>query len=120
MEYRRLGRSGVQVSEIGLGTNQFGGAVDEKGTAEIIHTALDLGVNFIDTADVYTGTRSEQFIGKAIKDRRDQVILATKTGSRLAQGANGAGLSRRRILATVEDSLRRLGTDYIDVLPALA
>lgn len=115
MEYRRLGRSGLQVSQIGLGTNQFGGVVDERQTAEIIHRALDLGINFIDTADVYTRTVSEQYIGKAIAGRRAEVVLATKTGSRLQPGANGAGLSRRRIIATLEDSLRRLGTDYVDV-----
>jgi aryl-alcohol dehydrogenase-like predicted oxidoreductase len=103
------------VSVIGLGTNQFGRGVDERQTAEIIHRAMDQGVNFIDTADTYAGTVSEQHIGKAIADRRDQVVLATKTGFPLHSGVDGQGLSRRRILANVDASLRRLQTDYIDL-----
>jgi aryl-alcohol dehydrogenase-like predicted oxidoreductase len=115
VEYRRLGRSGLLVSEIGIGSNQFGSTVDERGTAGILHRALDLGINHIDTADVYTRTRSEEFIGKAIADRRDQVVLATKTGSALHSGVDGRGLSRRRMIQALEDSLRRLGTDYVDL-----
>lgn len=115
MKYRQLGRSGLWVSVVGLGTNQFGGKVDEKGVAEIIDAALDLGVNFIDTADVYTGGKSEETIGKAIAKRRDQVVLATKVGSRTGDGPNDVGASRRHIIAGVEASLRRLGTDYIDL-----
>ncbi|HLS90334.1 MAG TPA: aldo/keto reductase, partial [Limnochordia bacterium] len=115
MKYRQLGRSGLWVSVVGLGTNQFGGKVDEKGVAEIIDAALDLGVNFIDTADVYTGGKSEETIGKAIAKRRDQVVLATKVGSRTGDGPNDVGTSRRHIIAGVEASLRRLGTEYIDL-----
>lgn len=115
MKYRQLGRSGLWVSVVGLGTNQFGGKVDEKGVAEIIDAALDLGVNFIDTADVYTGGKSEETIGKAIAKRRDQVVLATKVGSRTGDGPNDVGASRRHIIAGVEASLRRLGTEYIDL-----
>lgn len=115
MKYRQLGRSGLWVSVVGLGTNQFGGKVDEKGVAEIIDAALDLGVNFIDTADVYTGGKSEETIGKTIAKRRDQVVLATKVGSRTGDGPNDVGASRRHIIAGVEASLRRLGTEYIDL-----
>ncbi len=115
MEYRRLGRSGVPVSVIGIGGNQFGRAVDEQQTARIIHRAIDRGINFIDTADMYTGSVSEQFIGKALEGRRDQVVLATKTGMRMNDGPEGTGLSRRRIMNSVEASLKRLNTDYIDL-----
>jgi aryl-alcohol dehydrogenase-like predicted oxidoreductase len=115
VEYRRLGRSGIQVSVIGLGTNQFGRAVDERTTAEIIHRAMDRGINHIDTADTYTGPVSESHLGKAIADRRDQVVLATKTGFPLHSGVDGQGVSRRRIIQNVDNSLRRLQTDYIDL-----
>lgn len=115
LTYRQLGKSGLRVSVLGLGTNQFGGKVDEKGVAEIIHAAIDHGVNFIDTADIYTGGRSEETIGKAIKGRRDRVVLATKVASRRGDGPNDYGASRQSIMAGVEASLRRLGTDYIDL-----
>ncbi len=115
MEYRQLGRSGVPVSVIGIGGNQFGRAVDEKGTADVIHRAIDRGINFIDTADMYTGTMSEQLLGKALAGKRDQVVLATKTGMRLGDGPESMGLSRRRIMHSVEESLKRLNTDYIDL-----
>lgn len=115
MRYRLLGRSGLRVSVIGLGTNQFGGKVDDAGVERIIHHALDAGVNFIDTADIYTGGRSEETIGRAIKRRRSEAILATKVGSKTGDGPNDAGASRHRIVAGVEASLRRLNTDYIDL-----
>lgn len=115
MEYRQLGRSGVPVSVIGIGGNQFGRAVDEQQTVRVIHRAIDRGINFIDTADMYTNTVSEQFIGTALAGRRDQVVLATKTGMRMNDGPEGIGLSRRRIMASVEASLKRLNTDYIDL-----
>lgn len=115
MEYRTLGKSGLRVSAVGLGTNQFGGKVDEAGVRHLIDRALDAGVNFIDTADIYTGGRSEETIGKAIRGRRDKVIVATKVGSRVGDGPNEAGASRQRIRDGVEASLRRLGTDYIDL-----
>jgi len=115
VEYRQLGRSGVPVSVIGIGGNQFGRAVDEQGTARVIHQAIDRGMNFIDTADIYTGTVSEQHLGKALAGKRDQVVLATKTGMKLGDGPEATGLSRRRINAAVEASLKRLDTDYIDL-----
>lgn len=115
MEYRTLGSSGLRVSVIGLGTNQFGGKVDEAGVRHLIDLALDAGINFIDTADIYTGGQSEETIGKAIRGRRDKVIVATKVGSRVGDGPNEAGASRQRIMDGVEASLRRLGTDYIDL-----
>lgn len=115
MNYRQLGRSGLRVSVVGLGTNRFGGKVDEKGVADIIHAALDRGLNFIDTADIYTGGQSEETIGKAIAKRRDEVILATKVGMKVGDGPNDVGASRQRIMAGVEASLRRLKTDYIDL-----
>ena len=115
MQHRQLGRSGLFVSVIGIGSNQFGRAVDQAQTTKVIQTAIEQGINFIDTADTYTGTVSEQFIGQAIKGQRDKVIIATKTGFALGQGPNEQGLSRRRIFNSVEASLKRLDTDYIDV-----
>lgn len=115
MRYRLLGNSGLRVSVVGLGTNQFGGKVDQETTTRIIHRALDLGINFIDTADTYTGGRSEEMIGEAIKNRRSEVILATKVGNKTGDGPNDVGTSRWRIMHQVEQSLRRLKTDYIDL-----
>jgi aryl-alcohol dehydrogenase-like predicted oxidoreductase len=116
MLYRNLGSSGLKVSAIGLGTNQFGGKVDEKGVAEIIAAAVDLGVNFLDTANVYQRGRSEETIGKAIKaHRRYEIILATKFHNKMGEGPNERGNSRKHIMQAVEDSLRRLDTDYIDL-----
>ena len=115
MEYRQLGRSGVPVSVIGVGGNQFGSGADEQQTARIVDRAIDRGINFIDTADMYTRSVSEQFLGKALQGKRDQVVLATKTGMRMNDGPEGTGLSRRRIMAAVDASLKRLNTDYIDV-----
>ncbi|MBI4319912.1 MAG: aldo/keto reductase [Chloroflexi bacterium] len=115
MEYRKLGTSGLRVSEVGLGGNNFGKFCDEAQTAGVIHRALDLGVNHLDTADMYAGTVSERFVGKAIAARRQEVVLATKVGCPLGPGPNDGGLSYRRVIACCEASLRRLGTDYIDV-----
>jgi aryl-alcohol dehydrogenase-like predicted oxidoreductase len=115
MQYRRLGSSGVLVSVIGLGGNTFGRYCDERQTAAVIDRALELGINHIDTADTYSRGLSEEYIGKAIAGRRHEVVLATKTGFPLHEGPNGQGLSRRRIVASLEASLRRLGTDYVDV-----
>lgn len=100
------------VSAVGLGANQFGGRVDQQGTDQIIGRALDLGVNLIDTADGYSGGRSEEMIGVALRSRRDEVILATKTG---INSAPEGRLSRRTLVARVDASLRRLGTDRIDL-----
>ncbi|HEX9058522.1 MAG TPA: aldo/keto reductase [Ktedonobacterales bacterium] len=115
MEYRRLGRSGLRVSAIGLGGNTFGRYADAARTAEIVGRALDLGVNLFDTADVYNSGQSEEFIGRAIRGRRDQALIATKVSSRVGDGPNDAGASRKHIMDGCEASLRRLGTDYIDL-----
>ena len=115
MEYRQLGKSGLQVSAIGLGGNTFGRYADETGTAAIIHRALDLGVNFIDTADTYGRGVSEELVGKAMKDRRRQAIIATKAAGAMGEGPNQAGASRQHLTDGVHDSLRRLDTDYIDL-----
>ena len=115
MEYRQLGRAGLQVSAIGLGTNNFGRQLDAKATEVVINHALDMGMNMIDTANTYSGGRSEEFIGRALKGKRDKAIIATKVSSRVGDGPNMGGNSRQHILAEVENSLRRLGTDYIDL-----
>ncbi len=115
MRYRNLGRSGLKVSAVGLGTNRFGSKCDFDTTRRILHTALDLGVNFVDTADVYAGGRSEEFIGEVIHDRRERVVLATKVRSKTGDGPNDQGASRQHILQGVEASLRRLKTDTIDL-----
>ncbi len=115
MEYRQLGRAGVRVSAIGLGTNRFGGKVSQAEVNEIVAAALDLGVNFIDTADVYTGGESERTLGRALKGRWDQVVLATKFYFPTGQGPNDHGASRYHIMNAVEASLKRLDTDHIDL-----
>jgi aryl-alcohol dehydrogenase-like predicted oxidoreductase len=115
VQYRQLGPSGVRVSTIGLGTNQFGGVVDQQGVNQIIAGAIDLGINFIDTADIYTGSRSEETLGVALKGRRNQVVLATKVRSKMGDGPNDQGASRYHVMAGVEASLRRLQTDHIDL-----
>jgi aryl-alcohol dehydrogenase-like predicted oxidoreductase len=115
VEYRSLGTSGLKVSAIGLGTNQFGGKVSREAAVRIVHTALDRGINFIDTADVYQEGRSEEAIGQALHDRRGQAVLATKVHNATGPGPNQRGSSRQHILEGVEASLRRLGTDYIDL-----
>ena len=115
MEYRYLGRSGLQVSAIGLGTNNFGGRLDAAASAVVINHALDMGVNMIDTSNSYGGTYSEEYIGRALKGKRHQAVIATKVSSRMADGPNNAGNSRKHIMTEVENSLRRLNTDYIDL-----
>src|SRR4051812_9923976 len=117
MDYRPLGRTGVQVSELCLGTMMFGawGNPDHDDSVRIIHRALDAGVNFVDTADVYSAGESEEIVGKAIKGRRDDVVLATKFFMPMGDDPNRRGGSRRWIVNAVEDSLRRLGTDWIDL-----
>ena len=117
MEYRPLGRTGVQVSKLCLGTMMFGawGNPDHDDSIRIIHRALDAGINFIDTADVYSAGESEEIVGKALKGRRDDVVLATKFFMPMGEDPNQRGGSRRWIVRAVEDSLRRLGTDYIDL-----
>jgi aryl-alcohol dehydrogenase-like predicted oxidoreductase len=115
MKMRALGPSGLQVSELGLGCNNFGGRVDEKGTRAVVAAALDAGVNFFDTADSYGNKGgSEILLGKVLGGRRKDVILATKFGSAMQEGAR-RDASRRYIMQAVEASLARLGTDWIDV-----
>ena len=115
MNYRSLGRSGLQVSVIGLGTNQFGGKVDQAGVNEIIDGALDLGINFIDTADVYQQGRSETALGVALKGKWERVVLATKAFFPTGDGPNDKGVSRYHLTNAVEASLRRLQSDHIDL-----
>lgn len=115
MDYRSLGHSGLKVSPICLGTMMFGGQTDEPISARIITKAADAGINFIDTADVYNEGRSEEVVGRAIKAKRHHWILATKVANAMGPGPNERGLSRRWIMQAVEDSLRRLGTDFIDI-----
>ena len=115
MEYRALGKSGLQVSLAGLGTNNFGRRCGEAETKAVIHRAIDLGVNFIDTADVYGDGLSEEFIGKAIRGCRQDVIIGTKFESATGEGPLKRGASRRYIYQAVEASLRRLRVDYIDL-----
>lgn len=118
MKYRPLGRTGVQVSPLCLGAMMFGpwGNDDKADSIRIIHAALDAGVNFVDTADVYSAGVSEEIVGDALKGRRDDVVLATKFFMPMsASDPNMRGGSRRWIIREVENSLRRLGTDYIDL-----
>ncbi len=115
MEYRRLGNTGLQVSVLGLGGNNFGMRADEDSSNRVIDQALDLGVNFIDTANIYAGTKSEEIVGKRIKPKRQQVVLVTKFGAQLGEGPNTKGGSRKHVMDSAEASLRRLETDYIDL-----
>jgi aryl-alcohol dehydrogenase-like predicted oxidoreductase len=117
MDYRPLGRTGVQVSKLCLGTMMFGawGNPDHDDSTRIIHRALDAGINFIDTAEVYSAGESEEVVGKALKGSRDNVVLATKFFMPMGEDPNRRGGSRRWIVQSVEDSLRRLGTDWIDL-----
>jgi len=117
VEYRQLGRTGVQVSEICLGTMMFGawGNPDHDASIRIIHSALDAGINFVDTADVYSRGESEEIVGKALEGRRDRIVLATKFHGVMGDDPNQQGNSRRWILQEVDASLRRLRTDWIDL-----
>jgi aryl-alcohol dehydrogenase (NADP+) len=115
MEYRTLGASGLRVSPLCLGAMMFGGATDEPIAARIIGKALHAGINLIDTADAYNAGRSEEITGRAIRPQRDQWVLATKIASPMGKGPNQHGLSRKWALEAVAASLRRLGTDYIDI-----
>jgi aryl-alcohol dehydrogenase-like predicted oxidoreductase len=123
MEYRQLGRSGLRVSALALGTMTFGGrggfaavgATDARGARRQVDMCLDAGVNLIDTADVYSGGLAEEITGEVLKGRRDKVLLSTKVRMAMGSGPNDAGLSRHHIIAGCEASLRRLGTDHIDI-----
>jgi aryl-alcohol dehydrogenase-like predicted oxidoreductase len=117
MQYRTLGRTGIKVSPYALGAMMFGaiGNPDHDDSIRIIHRALDAGINFVDTADAYSHGESEEIMGKALRGRRDDVVLATKLWMPMGDDPNQRGNSRRWIIAEVENSLRRLQTDYIDL-----
>lgn len=124
MQYRTLGASGLLVSPICLGTMTFGTPVDEADAIRLVHTAIDLGINFIDTANVYEGYArylgsaggvAEEIVGKALRDRRDKMVVATKVGAPVGPGPQDRGLSAVHILRELENSLRRLQTDCIDL-----
>jgi aryl-alcohol dehydrogenase-like predicted oxidoreductase len=115
MEYRKLGNSGLKVSEVGLGGNNFGWWADEQASIPVVHAAIDLGINFIDTADIYDRGHSEEYIGVALKGKRTNVVIATKFANPMSEDANQRGASRRYIMQAVEASLHRLQTDYIDL-----
>ena len=117
MDYRILGRSGVKVSTLGLGTDNFANPTSQKESIQITNRAIDAGINFIDTANTYANGESERIIGTALKEngRRDQVLIATKVHYRVGSGPNDQGNSRLHIIKACEDSLKRLQTDYIDL-----
>jgi len=125
MEYRRLGRSGLQVPALSFGTATFGGKgpffsawgdTDARQARRLVDICLEAGVNLFDTADVYSDGASEEVLGAAIKGRRDQVLISTKTALPMGEGSGEAGTSRTRLIRACEAALRRLGTDYIDML----
>jgi aryl-alcohol dehydrogenase-like predicted oxidoreductase len=117
MRYRALGRTGIKVSPYALGAMMFGaiGNPDHDESIRIIHRALDAGINLIDTADMYSRGESEEIVGKALRDRRADVVLATKARMPMSDDPNHQGASRRWLVRALEDSLRRLGTDYVDL-----
>jgi aryl-alcohol dehydrogenase-like predicted oxidoreductase len=115
MEYRRIGRSGLKVSELCLGTMTFGISVDEATARQIVDLAFDAGINFFDTADGYASGQSEVLLGKALQGRRREVVVATKFFNPMGPGPNDSGMSRVHIMNAIEDSLRRLQMDYVDI-----
>ncbi|MGD9854802.1 MAG: aldo/keto reductase [Planctomycetaceae bacterium] len=115
MDYRQLGRAGVRVSPVCLGTMMFGGQTPEAESIRIIHRAIDQGVNFLDTANMYNAGESELVVGKAIADRRDSVVLATKGRQKMGSGPNDWGASRVHLMRALDESLRRLKVDTIDI-----
>lgn len=115
MKYRHLGNSGLEVSVIGLGTSNFGRSMDFEAAREVIFTALDQGMNLFDTANFYSHGISEEYIGQALIDRREEAVIATKFGLPMEDGPNEKGGSRKHIIAAIEGSLHRLQTDYIDL-----
>ena len=115
MQYKQMGRTGLKISAMSIGTMFYGTQVNEAEAIKILDTAFDKGINMFDTADAYTGSKSEEIVGKAIKNKRQSVVLATKIGHRGGRGPNDSGLSREHIIQGVEASLKRLGTDYIDI-----
>lgn len=115
MEYRTLGCAGVKVSQLCLGTMMFGGPTNEKDSIRILHRAMDAGINFLDTANVYNGGESERVIGKAVSENRDKWVIATKVHGSMGGDVNESGSHRFHIMSAVEASLERLDTDHIDV-----
>lgn len=115
MTYRNVGRSGLEVSVVGLGTNNFGRRIDAAASARVVHATLDLGVNLIDTADIYGSGQSEEYLGAALRGRRDEAIVATKFAGPMGSGPNDRGGSRAHVEAALDASLRRLDTDHIDL-----
>ena len=120
MQYKKVGRTGLKVSEITLGTMIFGKQVDEADAIKIMDMAFEKGITSFDTADGYTGGRSEEIVGLALKNKRTKVVLASKVASRQGPGPNDFGLSREHIFQAIEASLKRLGTDYLDIYYAHA
>ena len=120
MQYKKVGRAGLKVSEITLGTMIFGKQVNEADAIKIMDMAFEKGITSFDTADGYTGGRSEEIVGKALKNKRHSVALATKVASRQGPGPNDFGLSREHIMQAIEASLKRLDTDYLDIYYAHA
>ena len=115
MEFRQLGHSGLEVSLVGLGTNNFGRRCDQAQSAKILDQAVESGINFIDTANIYSAGESETHIGHWLKGKRDQVLIATKFGMNMGEGPMQQGASRQHIMASIDASLQRLQTDYVDL-----
>ena len=115
MNYRKLGKSGLEVSVIGLGANNFGGRLDYETSDSVISQLFDVGINLIDTSNSYGNTLSEEYIGRSLEGRREKAVIATKVSSRMSEGPNQAGNSRKHIIEQVENSLTRLRTNYIDL-----
>jgi aryl-alcohol dehydrogenase-like predicted oxidoreductase len=115
VEYRTLGNSGLKVSVVGLGTNQIGGRVDPEGTAAIVNKCVDVGITFFDTADAYSNGKSEEYLAPALKPHRRNIVIATKSAMAMGEGPYWGGTSRKYLMDALEDCLRRLDTDYIDL-----
>lgn len=114
MEYRNVGRTGVKVSSLCLGTMSFGGPADEAESARMFERALEAGINFIDTANIYNDGASEEILGRLMRGRRDELVVVSKVHGRMGEDVNAGGASRRHIVAAVEQTLKRLGTDRLD------
>jgi aryl-alcohol dehydrogenase-like predicted oxidoreductase len=115
VEYRNLGRSGLLVSAVGLGCNNFGGRVDPMGTKAVVDKAIEMGITLFDTSDVYGPRLSEEYLAPALKPHRRNIVIATKSSKRMGEGPYWAGTSRKYLIEALEDCLRRLDTDYIDL-----
>ena len=115
MNYKTLGKTGIQVSPLCFGTMSFGGIADEETSKAMFHRCREAGINFFDTANVYNEGRSEEILGRCISDCRDEIVLTSKVGGQVGTDVNASGLSRRHLMQSVEDSLKRLGTDRIEL-----